>query len=86
MLTAEGVEFVESERVNIPVLNKLPTIGSGPLPTDGSSGQKIFNSLPNPVIVRARMMTPARVKTEKTLKPNSFKEKARHRFHPSANF
>src|SRR5215471_10021748 len=29
MLTAEGVDFVEAQRVNLPVLNKLLTEGSG---------------------------------------------------------
>jgi hypothetical protein len=29
-LTVEGVDFVESQRVNIPILNKLLTTGSGP--------------------------------------------------------
>jgi len=28
-LTAEGVDFVEAQRVNLPVLNKLLTEGSG---------------------------------------------------------
>lgn len=31
-LTAEGVDFVEEQRANIPVLNKLLTSGSGPIP------------------------------------------------------
>jgi curved DNA-binding protein len=53
MLTAEGVDFVESQRVNIPILNKLLTTGSGPLGTDGASGQKILNSSPTPIIVPA---------------------------------
>jgi curved DNA-binding protein CbpA len=53
MLTAEGVDFVESQRVNIPILNKLLTTGSGPLATDGSSGQKVLNSSPTPIIVPA---------------------------------
>jgi curved DNA-binding protein CbpA len=33
-LTVEGVDFVESQRVNIPVLNKLLTSGTGPSTTD----------------------------------------------------
>jgi len=33
-LSAEGVDFVESQRVNIPVLNKLLTSGTGPSTTD----------------------------------------------------
>lgn len=31
-LTAEGVDFVEAERVNMPILNRLLTSGSGPAP------------------------------------------------------
>jgi hypothetical protein len=54
MLTAEGVDFVESQRVNIPILNKLLTTGSGPLASDGGpSGQKALNSPPTPIIVPA---------------------------------
>jgi curved DNA-binding protein CbpA len=44
ILTAEGVDFVESQRSNIPVLNKLLTSGSEPTitkpgKTDDASGQ-----------------------------------------------
>jgi curved DNA-binding protein len=53
MLTAEGVDFVESQRVNIPILNKLLTTGSGPLATDGATGPKALNSPPTPIIVPA---------------------------------
>ena len=53
MLTAEGVDFVESQRVNIPILNKLLTTGSGPLASDGPSGTKALNSPPTPIIVPA---------------------------------
>ena len=53
VLTAEGVDFVESQRVNIPILNKLLTTGSGPLATDGTSGQKALTSSPTPIIVPA---------------------------------
>jgi len=31
-LTAEGVDYVEAERVNMPILNRLLTSGSGPAP------------------------------------------------------
>ena len=31
-LSAEGVDFVEAERVNMPILNRLLTSGSGPAP------------------------------------------------------
>jgi hypothetical protein len=33
-LTADGVDFVESQRVEIPILNRLLTTGSGPLGDD----------------------------------------------------
>jgi curved DNA-binding protein len=52
-LTAEGVDFVESQRVNIPILNKLLTTGSGPTTEDGSTGPKALNSPPTPIIVPA---------------------------------
>src|ERR1700688_1828880 len=39
-LTAEGVDFVEAERVNIPILNKLLTTGSGPSNADGVASSK----------------------------------------------
>ena len=36
-LTAEGVDFVETQRVNIPILDKLLTAGNGPPPTGGAA-------------------------------------------------
>jgi curved DNA-binding protein CbpA len=36
-ITAEGVDFVETQRVNIPVLNKLLTTGEGCLTADGAA-------------------------------------------------
>jgi predicted transcriptional regulator len=33
-LTAEGVDFVETQRANIPTLDKLLTGGSGPIAAD----------------------------------------------------
>ena len=39
-LTAEGVDFVETKRVSIPVLNKLLTDGSEPL-TGARGGQDL---------------------------------------------
>ena len=52
-LTAEGVDFVESQRVNIPVLNKLLTVGSGPTATDRVTGDRTLNPSSNPIIVPA---------------------------------
>src|SRR5579872_4913947 len=50
MLTAEGVDFVESQRVNIPILNRLLTTGSGPASTDGIDASKTLTPH-TPVIV-----------------------------------
>jgi curved DNA-binding protein CbpA len=33
-LTAEGVDFVETQRMHIPILNRLLTSGAGPMPID----------------------------------------------------
>ena len=57
-LTAEGVDFVESQRVNIPILNKLLTTGSGPSSPDGPTGPKALNQPPTPIIVPASQATP----------------------------
>lgn len=38
-LTAEGVDFVEEQRANLPNLRKLLTSGSGPTTSDRRSGQ-----------------------------------------------
>ncbi len=52
-LTAEGVDFVESQRVNIPVLNKLLTTGTGPHAADGGAATKTTFHSPTPIIVPA---------------------------------
>jgi curved DNA-binding protein CbpA len=52
-LTAEGVDFVESQRVNIPILNKLLTTGSGPTAADGAAANKTLTPAPTPIIVPA---------------------------------
>jgi hypothetical protein len=49
-LTAEGVDFVESKRVNIPILNKLLTTGSAPS-TDGVAANRVLTA--TPIIVPA---------------------------------
>ena len=51
-LTAEGVDFVESQRVNIPVLNKLLTSGAVLSPTDGTANKALIPH-PTPIIVPA---------------------------------
>jgi curved DNA-binding protein CbpA len=52
-LTAEGVDFVESQRVNIPVLNKLLTTGTGPTSAEGAAANRILTPPPTPIIVPA---------------------------------
>jgi DnaJ domain len=44
-LTADGVDFVEQQRANMPILNRLLTAGSGPMPSDVT----VVNS--DPVVV-----------------------------------
>ena len=51
-LTAEGVDFVESQRVNIPILNRLLTAGSGPA-RDGDDASRTLNPGTTPIIVPA---------------------------------
>jgi curved DNA-binding protein CbpA len=50
MLTAEGVDFVEAQRTNIPILSKLLTAGTSPLNTEGDTGSKTLTPAP-PIIV-----------------------------------
>ena len=50
-LTAEGVDFVESKRVHIPILNKLLTTGSGPSTPEGVAANRTLNPSPTPIIV-----------------------------------
>ena len=52
-LTAEGVDFVESQRVNIPVLNKLLTTGTGPSAAEVAAANKVLTPPPTPIIVPA---------------------------------
>ncbi len=40
-LTAEGVDFVETQRASIPVLDKLLTAGTGPVPPRADSKAKV---------------------------------------------
>jgi curved DNA-binding protein len=51
-LTADGVDFVESQRVHIPILNKLLTTGAGPAaPTDEIPANRALSASPTPIIV-----------------------------------
>jgi len=52
-LTAEGVDFVESQRVNIPVLNKLLTTTTGPSAAEATAANKVLTPPPTPIIVPA---------------------------------
>jgi hypothetical protein len=45
-LTMEGVDFVESQRMNIPILNKLLTNGTEPFTADGVATTKSLISPP----------------------------------------
>lgn len=50
-LTAAGVDFVETQRVRIPILNKLLTNGSEIAPRDRRSTDRDGEPLPTPVVV-----------------------------------
>jgi curved DNA-binding protein CbpA len=52
-ITALGVDFVESNRVNTPVLNKLLTGGTGPSTPDGSARSQILTPSRTPLRVTA---------------------------------
>ncbi|MGD0220935.1 MAG: J domain-containing protein [Terriglobia bacterium] len=49
-LTAPGVDFVESNRANVPVLNKLLTPGVGNSTTDDVAATRTFIPPPTPLI------------------------------------
>lgn len=50
-LTAGGVDFVETQRANIPILNRLLTSGTGHSTTDGAAANKTLISHASPIIV-----------------------------------
>jgi curved DNA-binding protein len=52
-LTADGVDFVESQRADIPILNRLLTAGSGPISPDAGMENKILTPHRAPIIVPA---------------------------------
>ncbi|MGA8731422.1 MAG: J domain-containing protein [Terracidiphilus sp.] len=54
-LTADGVDFVETQRMNLPVLNKLLTNGKVPFATDQPAAQKPFSNRNTPIILYADM-------------------------------
>lgn len=50
-LTANGVDFVETQRVSIPVLDKLLTSGTATSEAESAAAIKALNQLPNPIVV-----------------------------------
>lgn len=58
-LTAEGVDFVESQRVNIPILNRLLTTGSGASNAEGTAANRTLTPPHSPIIVPASSDAPA---------------------------
>jgi curved DNA-binding protein CbpA len=52
-LSADGVDFVEAQRANIPILNKLLTTGSGPSTAEGAATNKTLTPTSTPIIVPA---------------------------------
>ncbi|MBZ5642144.1 MAG: DnaJ domain-containing protein [Acidobacteriia bacterium] len=52
-LTAVGVDFVESQRADIPILNRLLTTGSGPVSGEPGMENKILTPHRAPIIVPA---------------------------------
>jgi hypothetical protein len=50
-LTALGVDFVELNRGNVPVLNRLLTSGTGPSRTDEADPTESLNPSRTPIIV-----------------------------------
>jgi len=50
-LTAPGVDFVELNRANVPILNRLLTSGTGPSATDGVDASRALNPSRTPIIV-----------------------------------
>jgi curved DNA-binding protein CbpA len=50
-LTADGVDFVETQRASIPVLNKLLTTGAGALDTESTPAHETAVTTPTPIIV-----------------------------------
>ncbi len=56
-LTAPGVDFVETQRANIPVLNKLLSNGTEPSAEDAAAARVELNSLSAPMIVLPDMNT-----------------------------
>ena len=50
-LTAPGVDFVESNRAKVPILNRLLTSGTGSSTADGLDPTKALNPSHTPIIV-----------------------------------
>ena len=65
-LTADGLDFVETQRVNIPTLNKLLTSGIGPSTTNSVATSNAFNPATTPIIVPPPMTHPAERRANKS--------------------
>jgi len=50
-LTAEGADFVEANRANIPILNKLLVSSTDRAPADAARERKTLKAAPTPIIV-----------------------------------
>ena len=64
-LTADGLDFVESQRVNIPTLNKLLTSGIGPSTANSVATSNAFHPATTPIIVPPPMTYPAERRVNK---------------------
>jgi curved DNA-binding protein CbpA len=64
-LTADGLDFVETQRVNIPTLNKLLTSGIGPSTANSVATSNAFNPTTTPIIVPPPMTHPAERRVNK---------------------
>jgi hypothetical protein len=65
-LTADGLDFVETQRVNIPTLNKLLTSGIGPSTTNSVATSNAFNPATTPIVVPPPMTHPAERRANKS--------------------
>jgi curved DNA-binding protein CbpA len=62
-LTADGVDFVERQRVKIPLLHKLLTTGVGIASTEARSTEKKAGPAPSPFIVQGERLVPRERRT-----------------------
>jgi hypothetical protein len=60
-LTALGVDFVESNRAQIPILNRLLTSGTGPSSTEEVAASKVLNPAQTPLIMPTGHRAPKQI-------------------------